>query len=133
MSKKISKTAAKSPKSAKANAEVQVSVPITEAAPLEAQSAEAKPSRQTKEARVTKISALDAAYHVLAAKGEAMTAPELIEAMAEQKLWSSPKGKTPAATLYAAMLREITTKGKKSRFARPGRGKFAATAVKGEA
>jgi hypothetical protein len=46
--------------------------------------------------------------------------------MAEQKLWESPDGKTPAATLYAAMLREITTKGKESRFSRPEKGKFAA-------
>ena len=30
-----------------------------------------------------------------------MTAPELIAAMSEQKLWSSPNGKTPAATLSA--------------------------------
>jgi hypothetical protein len=77
-----------------------------------------------------KPSALDAAAQVLVARGEPMTAPELITAMAEQKLWSSPNGKTPAATLYAAMLREITTKGKESRFARPEPGKFVTTQKK---
>jgi hypothetical protein len=85
-----------------------------------------KPAK-TKANKPKKVSALDAAAQVLAAKGEPMTAPELIAAMAEQKLWSSPNGKTPAATLYAAILREITTKGKESRFARPEPGKFART------
>jgi hypothetical protein len=47
--------------------------------------------------------------------------------MAQKKLWESPNGKTPAATLYAAILRELTTKGKDSRFQKTEPGKFAAT------
>lgn len=89
------------------------------------ETATAKRSRKPNETKPKKVSALDAAAQVLAAKGAPMTAPELIAAMAEQGLWTSPGGKTPAATLYAAMLREITTKGTESRFTRPERGKFA--------
>ena len=39
-----------------------------------------------------------------------------IAAMAEQKLWTSPNGKTPHATLNAAMLREIGSKAGQARF-----------------
>lgn len=76
------------------------------------------------------LSALDAAAQVLerlkpetAALG--LTAAELIERMREDRLWSSPAGKTPQATLYAALLREITQKGSASRFARVSPGRFA--------
>ena len=34
----------------------------------------------------------------------------MIEAMASQVLWKSPGGKTPHATLYAAIIREISAK-----------------------
>jgi len=37
---------------------------------------------------------------------------------------SSPNGQTPAATLYSAILREINTKGKESRFKKANRGLF---------
>jgi hypothetical protein len=79
-----------------------------------------------------KLSALDAAALVLAESGGSMTTGELIEAMAQKKLWESPNGKTPAATLYAAILREINTKGKESRFKKTEPGKFAATGVTGK-
>ena len=46
--------------------------------------------------------------------------------MAEKKLWTTPGGKTPHATLYSAILREIKTKGKDARFKKIERGKFAA-------
>ena len=39
------------------------------------------------------------------------------------------KGKTPAATLYAALTREATTKGAASRFRKVGRGQFAGNGV----
>jgi hypothetical protein len=82
-------------------------------------------SRAKKEAKSKKMSALDAAAKVLAETGTAMTTGEMIEAMAKKKLWSSPNGQTPAATLYSAILREINVKGKDSRFAKTERGKFA--------
>ena len=73
----------------------------------------------------TKLSALDAAAQVLAGAPEPMSAPELIAAMAARGLWSSPNGKTPAATLAAAIGREIATKKTASRFHKTGRGRFA--------
>ncbi len=87
----------------------------------------AKKSAQTKPAKPKKLSALAAAAQVLAEGGGSMTTGELIEAMAARKLWESPNGKTPAATLYSAILREIDTKGKDSRFKKTEPGKFAAT------
>jgi hypothetical protein len=50
----------------------------------------------------------------------------MIEAMAAKGLWTSPGGKTPHATLYSAILREIDTKGKAARFKKADRGHFAA-------
>jgi hypothetical protein len=49
----------------------------------------------------------------------------MIKAMAEKGYWTSLGGKTPHATLYSAILREISTKGKESRFTKTERGKFA--------
>ena len=73
-----------------------------------------------------KLSAIDAAAKVLAVSKEPMNAKQMIEAMAAKKLWTSPGGKTPHATLYSAILREISAKGKDARFKKTERGKFAA-------
>lgn len=73
------------------------------------------------------LSAIDAAAKVLAEKGGAMTTREMVEQMAAQGYWISPGGQTPAATLYSAILREITTKGQEARFRKTERGKFALT------
>ena len=70
-------------------------------------------------------SCLDAAAKVLGEAQEPMSTKEMIEAMAAKKYWTSPGGKTPAATLYSAILREINTKGKESRFKKTERGHFA--------
>lgn len=78
-----------------------------------------KPARQPK-----RTSALHAAAEVLRKSGKPMRSQELITAMAEQGLWTSPNGKTPHATLYAAMTREITAKGKEARFRKTERGLF---------
>ena len=72
-----------------------------------------------------KFSALDAAAKVLAEKGEPMTCKEMIEAMAKKGYWQSPGGKTPDATLYSGILRELKVKGKEARFEKVARGKFA--------
>jgi len=71
-----------------------------------------------------RVSAIDAAAQVLKKVGKPMRAQELITAMAEQKLWTSPGGATPHATLYAAMAREIDTKGAAARFTKVERGLF---------
>lgn len=78
-----------------------------------------------------RTSATEAAAKVLEESGMVMRATELIEAMAEKGLWSSPAGKTPAATLSAAIMREIAAKGDAARFRRVGRGQFAAVAKEG--
>jgi hypothetical protein len=71
------------------------------------------------------LSALAAAVRVLTETRQPMTCPELVAAMAEKGYWTSPAGKTPAATLYAAILREIHTKKDQARFRKTERGKFA--------
>ncbi len=81
--------------------------------------------KMTKDVKPKRVSAIDAAAEVLRKSGEPMNARDLIAAMTKQGLWTSPKGKTPHATLYAAMLREINDKGGKARFKKTGRGLFA--------
>ena len=71
-----------------------------------------------------KMSALDAAAKILADADSPMSCQELIEAMATKGYWSSTNGKTPANTLYSAILREIGTRGKEARFKKAARGKF---------
>jgi hypothetical protein len=63
-----------------------------------------------------------------------MGCKELIGAMTAQGYWSSPAGKTPHATLYSSILKEITTKDDASRFRKAGPGQFAlaAKAANGE-
>ena len=76
-------------------------------------------------AKSGKLSALDAAAKVLEETGQPLTCQEMIDAMANQGYWSSPGGRTPAATLYSAILRELTAKGDQCRFIKTERGKFA--------
>ena len=83
-----------------------------------------KTRKKSAEAKAKKLSALDAAAKVLAETGQPMSCKELIEAMAQKGYWSSPNGKTPASTLYSGILKEITTKGKESRFRKTDRGHF---------
>ncbi|MFO0787115.1 MAG: HTH domain-containing protein [Phycisphaerales bacterium] len=73
-----------------------------------------------------RMSALDAAAHVLAASEVPMRAKEMIAAMEAKGLWTSPGGKTPEATLYAAIIREIAAKGSAARFKKHDRGVFVA-------
>jgi HB1/ASXL restriction endonuclease-like protein with HTH domain len=109
------KTSKKAPKATKAAATPKVKADKP-----------AKKAKTPKEAKEKKLSAIDAAAQVLAASKEPMNAKEMIEAMAAKELWTSPGGKTPHATLYSAIIREIATKGKESRFVKKDRGQFAA-------
>lgn len=102
-----------------------------EAAPAKAAKAakDAKPAKAakpatTKDAKPKRTSALDAAAAVLHMANKPMRAQELIAAMADEGLWKSPAGKTPHATLYAAILREIRAKGDDARFRKVDRGQF---------
>ena len=68
---------------------------------------------------------LDAAAQVLADAGEPMQAKAIWRAIVERDLWStSSGGKTPFATLAAAMMRDVVAKGAASRFVKAGRGLF---------
>jgi hypothetical protein len=94
----------------------------TQASPAEPKARKAKPAEQ----KPKKTSAIDAAARVLGEAKEPMNCQEMIKVMAEKDYWSSPTGKTPHATLYSAILREIDKKRKDSRFTKTERGKFAA-------
>lgn len=71
-----------------------------------------------------RLSALDAAARVLSESKEPMNTRTLIERMAKKGYWTSPGGKTPQATLYSAIMREITVKGTEARFVKTDRGLF---------
>ena len=86
-----------------------------------------KPGAKAEPKKARKMGALDAAAIVLADAGKPMRSKDLIAEMAKRGLWTSPAGKTPEATLYAAILREIGAKGTAARFARAGKGEFAST------
>src|SRR5206468_652013 len=113
--------AAEPPAPASAQPEATTSA---EPAPEPAVPAETKGGRAPNEPKPKKTSALDAAAKVLAESGEAMTTQAMIEAMAAKGYWASPGGATPAATLYSAILRELSTKGEQARFVKTERGKF---------
>jgi hypothetical protein len=66
------------------------------------------------------------AAQVLAASEVPMRAKEMIAAMGAKGLWTSPGGKSPEATLYAAIIREIAAKGRAARFKKHERGVFVA-------
>jgi hypothetical protein len=107
-----------------------------------AETNDAKPQRAARKARTPKaeqtrkpepgpkrLSALGAAAKVLAESKAPMRATDMIAEMAKQGLWTSPGGKTPEATLYAAIAREIATKGDSSRFRKAERGLFTAAGI----
>lgn len=74
-------------------------------------------AKVAKPAKPKKISGLTAAFMVLVDAGAEMGAKEIVEKAAEKGWWKSD-APTPEATVYAAIIREIATKGEKSRFAR---------------
>ena len=73
-----------------------------------------------------RLSALDAAAKVLDSSPRPMNTTDMIAEMEAKGLWTSPNGKTPGASLYAAIAREIAGKGERSRFKKVDRGMFAA-------
>lgn len=106
--------------------------PAKKAKPKKAKKADPKPAKvetaKTPEPAATpakKLSQIAAAEQVLADTGKPMTCGEMIETMTAKGLWASPAGKTPAATLYASILRLIRAKGKDARFQKIARGQFA--------
>jgi hypothetical protein len=112
---KTTKTARKAKKPAKA----------LKAKPAAKNATVAKPAAKESKTDAKKLSQMAAAVAVLAKASEPMNCKELVEAMSQQGLWASPGGKTPEATLYASILREINAKGKDARFVKVERGQFA--------
>ena len=107
-------------------AEEQDDVPVPDATAATPEQP-AKPKRQRKAPaapKEKKVSCLDAAAKVLGEAGTPMTCQEMIDAMAKKNYWTSPGGQTPSATLYSAILREVSKKGPDSRFIKTERGKF---------
>jgi len=86
-----------------------------------------KGAKAPKPANSKRLSALDAAAKVLAESDRPLRAVDMIEVMHAKGLWTSPGGKTPEATLYAAIIREVTAKGKDARFKKVDRGMFTNT------
>jgi len=98
-------------------------VPLTEAM----KPAKAKRGKVAKEPKEKKSSGLDAAAQVLKDAGEPMRCGDMVEKMLATGMWKTG-GKTPAATIYAAIIREISTKGAESRFKKTDRGLFTVNA-----
>jgi hypothetical protein len=74
-------------------------------------------------AKPKRTSGLDAAAQVLTEAGGTMGSREIVDVMLAKGLWKT-SGKTPHATIYAAIIREIQKKGSQSRFEKVARGKF---------
>ena len=72
-----------------------------------------------------RLSALAAAHKVLCEATEPLNVQQMLEAMTSKGYWTSPGGKTPHATLYSAILRELA-KGETARFVKTERGRFVA-------
>ena len=137
---KMSKSAARAEGAAKterlrkaAFAEIKDRLAGKPAEPAEAKGGKApktpkapKPAKAKKPTPPKRVSALDAAAQVLADSEVPMRAKEMIAKMEAKGLWKSPGGKTPEATLYAAIIREITAKGDKARFKKHDKGVFVA-------
>ena len=77
----------------------------------------AKGTKPAKAAKEKKPGGLDAAATVLAESGRPMQAKEIVKTALRKGYWKT-EGKTPEATIYAAIIREIAVKGKASRFRR---------------
>ncbi len=128
--------AAKTKRARQANAvpqdhEVPSAKEIANDANLEAytKSKAPKQPRSKKTAADRKPSGLDLAAKVLSDAGEPLAA----KAIAERAIaagWTT-SGKTPHATLYAAIIREISKKGDAARFKKTDRGLFVAAEPKG--
>jgi len=72
---------------------------------------------------------LDAAAKVLVLAGRPMNTKQIVEKMLADGLWKTG-GRTPAATIYAAILREVQAKGKDARFRKTDRGQLEAVAAR---
>jgi hypothetical protein len=82
-----------------------------------------KSAKADKPAKERKPGGLDAAVRVLREAGTPMNCGDIVKTALEKGYWQT-KGRTPAGTIYAAVIREIAVKGDKSRFRKTDRGMF---------
>jgi hypothetical protein len=71
-----------------------------------------------------RLGLVDAAIQVMKETGEPMNCKDIVKVILEKKLWETT-GKTPDATLYSSILRDIQKKGAEARFKKVDRGQFA--------
>jgi len=93
-----------------------------------AKDAKQRKPKADKPAKQRKPGGLDAAARVLREAGKPMNCGDIIKTALEKGYWQTG-GKTPAATIYAAIITEIAKKGDASRFRKTERGHFELTAV----
>jgi restriction system protein len=84
-------------------------------------------SQSEESQKAGKPSLLNQAAGVVKESGQPMSAKAMVEAVLAKGTWAT-KGKTPEATLYAAIIREIAKKGSEARFRKVERGQFALNA-----
>lgn len=82
-----------------------------------------KTTKKEAKSAAKKLTQMEAALKVLAKAKEPLNCKQMVEAMAKRRLWTSPGGATPDATLYASILRDLR-KGKAARFKKVARGQF---------
>jgi len=94
----------------------------------DAKDAKQRKPKADKPAKQRKPGGLDAAARVLREAGTAMNCGDIVKTALEKGYWQTG-GKTPAATIYAAIITEIAKKGDASRFRKTERGHFELTAA----
>lgn len=106
--------------------DAKVAAKAAQDAPTATPKAEPKAKTPTAKAepKTRKPGGLDAAVQVLTEANEPLGCKEMVERMLAQGLWQTD-GKTPEATIYAAIIREIAAKGESARFRKADRGRFA--------
>lgn len=115
------KAAKKAATPTKAKAKAKATRPTTPKPEAVSEPAASVPPAET---AAKPLSGLDAAAQVLREADEPLNVQVLVTRILERGLWSTG-GKTPAATIYSAMIREIKAKGSDSRFQKVDRGRFA--------
>ena len=118
-------------KTAKATPEA---APAADVGPTAKPDAKVAPEAKGKKAKAAKPKGerkpgiLTLAADVLRDAKAPMDCKAIVEKVLAKGLWHT-KGKTPAATLYAAIIREIAAKGKETRFHKTDRGMFELSAA----
>jgi short subunit dehydrogenase-like uncharacterized protein len=104
--------------------EVENKTPATPQVETQTPETNATPTPK-KERSKSKPSGLDLAAKILQEAGQPLNCQEIVKQLLDRGLWKTD-GKTPAATIYSAIITEIKNKGVQSRFVKTERGKFIA-------